>query len=280
MARKYRAPKEGGFYHVTNRGNNKQSIFLSRGDGLFFMKYLAEACKSANIRIHAYCLMSNHYHLLIETPEANLSYAVALFQAPYARHFNKKYQRVGHVFQGSFGSQIIEVDEYYLTVVRYIMQNPIRANITKDLSTYEFCSYRMSLGHTCMEPWFAYDFLMAKFTHQGLKTGLDGKAEFLRFVRERDYENLWAKVVSNAYLGTEKFIDSVKPHSSTPNLLKAQARPKTIKLEALRKEFSNRNDFIVQAYFQAGYYQVEIANFLGLHNSSVSRILKRYTLEA
>lgn len=274
MARKYRAPTKGGFYHVMNRGNNKQDIFLNRGDALFFMKYLAAGCKNANVRIHAYCLMRNHYHLLVETPEANLSYALALIQGPYALHFNKKYQRVGHVFQGNFVSHIIEVDEYYLTVVRYIMQNPIRAKITIDLSAYEFCSYRMSLGHAPAEEWFAYDYLMAKFTQQGATNGLDGKAEFLRFVREQDYVNLWEKVVSNAYLGSAKFIESVRPKVIKPNLIKAQARPKTQSLAELWIQFPNRDEFIYEAYLNVGYYQIEIARFLGVSNSTISRVLK------
>lgn len=274
MARHYRAPAEGGFYHVTNRGNNKQPIFLDRGDGLFFLKYLAKGCLSANIRIHAYCLMTNHYHLLVETPEANLSYALSLIQAPYARHFNKKYNRVGHVFQGSFRSCIIEVDEYYLTVVRYIMQNPIRANITQDLSRYEFCSFRMSLGFAPAEKWFAHDYLMGKFSEQGATNGVDGKAEFMRFVREQDYINLWEKVVSDAYLGSPEFIEKVKPKKHKPNLVKAQARPRTKALDELSNTIRNRTLFISEAFFTQGYYQVEIAKFLGVSNSTVSRAVR------
>ena len=277
MARHYRAPVEGGFYHVTNRGNNKQQIFFDRGDGLFFLKYLAKGCLSANIRIHAYCLMPNHYHLLVETPEANLSYALSLIQAPYARHFNKKYNRVGHVFQGSFRSCIIEVDEYYLTVVRYIMQNPIRANITQDLRRYEFCSYRMSLGFAPAETWFAHDYLMGKFSEQGATNGLDGKAEFLRFVREQDYNNLWEKVVSDAYLGSPEFIEKFKPRKLKKNLVKAQARPRTKTLDELFETVNNRNSFISDAYFNYGYYQVEIAKFLGISSSTVSRAVRNIT---
>lgn len=271
MARQYRAPSAGGFYHVTNRGNNKQDIFLNRGDGLFFMKYLAKACHDANIFIHAYCLMRNHYHLLVETPEANLSYAIALLQAPYARHFNKKYQRVGHVFQGPFRSQVIEVDEYYLTVVRYIMQNPIRANITDDLGAYEFCSFRMSLGWARAEPWFAHEYLMAKFDMYGATNGVDGKSEFLRFVRERDYVNLWEQVVADAYIGTPAFIEKMKPPTVRKNAIKAQARPRTRSLQEIRVKFPNRVEFIREAYYEGGYMQSEIACFLQLSPATISR---------
>lgn len=274
MARKYRAPTAGGFYHVMNRGNNKQDIFLDRGDAQFFMKYLAKGCKNANVRIHAYCLMRNHYHLLVETPEANLSYALAIIQSPYAQHFNKKYQRVGHVFQGNFVSQVIEVDEYYLTVVRYIMQNPIRANITQDLNTYEFCSYRMSLGQAPVEEWFAYEYLMGKFAHQGASNGLTGEAEFLRFVRERDYVNLWEKVVSNAYLGSPEFIEAMRPQLIKPNFIKAQARPRARSLDELWLQIPSRDEFIHEAYVNNGYHQIEIARFLGVSGSTISRILK------
>lgn len=275
MSRKYRAPTKGGFYHVTNRGNNKEVLYRCRGDMQFFMKYLGKACLKSNVRIHSYCLMTNHYHLLVETPEANLSYAVMLFESVFAQYVNRRYERVGHVFQGRFDSQIIEEATYYLTVVRYIMQNPVRANLVSHPRAYEFCSYRMTLGFEKAPDWFAANYVIGEFAKEGHKNQRDGRAEFVRFVNERDYQNLWGEVKQGVYLGSDEFVAHHLPKARPKGVPKSQCRPPPMPLKELAKLYPKRDDFILAAHVEGGHKQVDIASFLSLDPSTVSRLLKQ-----
>ncbi|RUO29984.1 hypothetical protein CWE12_08465 [Aliidiomarina sedimenti] len=276
MSRKYRAPRKGGFYHVTNRGNNKEVLYRSRGDMQFFIKYLARACVRSNVKVHAYCLMSNHYHVLLETPEANLSYAVMQFESAFACFVNKKYERVGHVFQGRFDSQLIEEQIYYLTVVRYIMQNPVRAMMIGHPRWYEFCSYRMTMGFEPVAEWFARDYLLNAFEKQGAKNGLDGKQEFVRFINERDYENLWHRIKHGAFLGSDEFVRTHLPKKIPKSLPKALARAPQITLRDLKNSYPDRNQFIAAAHMEAGHSQASIARYLGVHPSTVCVVLRKF----
>jgi len=135
MARPLRIEYPGAFYHVTSRGNEQKDIFKNRRDREKFLKYLASATQRYAATVHSYCLMSNHYHLLLETPEGNLSEIMRHINGAYTTYFNIKRKRSGHLFQGRYKSILIEADEYLVELSRYIHLNPVMPAWSKSPST-------------------------------------------------------------------------------------------------------------------------------------------------
>ncbi|MFQ6673753.1 MAG: transposase, partial [Fidelibacterota bacterium] len=129
MARPLRIEYPGAYYHVMNRGNAGENIFPGRDDKEKFLEYLAKAAEQYGIVVHTYCLMSNHYHLLMETPEANLSSAIQWLNVSYAVSYNRKHRRKGHLFGGRFKALLVDAEEYLTHLSRYIHLNPVRAKM-------------------------------------------------------------------------------------------------------------------------------------------------------
>ena len=129
MARQLRIEYPGGVYHVTGRGNARQDVFLDNEDRQSFLDLLQKVNKRFNWLCHAYCLMDNHYHLLIETPEGNLSQGMRQVGGVYTQTFNRRHGMVGHLFQGRFKSILVEKDSHLLELCRYVVLNPVRAGM-------------------------------------------------------------------------------------------------------------------------------------------------------
>src|SRR5579859_4369711 len=126
MARPLRLERPGGRYHVTARGNERKAIYRDDSDRTHFLELLGEATERFGIRVHAYVLMDNHYHLLVETPEANLSRAMQWLNVSYSVWFNRRHDRAGHLLQGRFKALVVEDDAGWQEVARYVHLNPVR----------------------------------------------------------------------------------------------------------------------------------------------------------
>ena len=164
---------ESEYYHVIARGVNQGDIFHDRADRIRFLETLQTLLQRHGARVDAWCLMNNHYHLLMKGKLENLSALMKELNSSYALYFNKKYQRVGHLFQGRFKSYPVESDEYYLTVLRYIHHNPQRAGICP-CDTYPWSSYRSYIRQSGLAQ---TDFALSL---------LGGVGEFVRFHRTMD----------------------------------------------------------------------------------------------
>jgi putative transposase len=136
MARPLRIAYPGAWYHVTSRGNEQKDVFKSSKDREKFLDYLVSATERYGAAIHVFCLMSNHYHLLLETPGGNLSQIMRHINGAYTTYFNVKRKRAGHLFQGRFKAILIEADEYALELSRYIHLNPVRAGMADEPGEY------------------------------------------------------------------------------------------------------------------------------------------------
>lgn len=148
MPRKNRLWREGSILHITVRGNRRSDIFRSVDDYYVYLKSLQHSIKFYNneFQILSYCLMTNHIHLQIETKSVHIKKLMGKINTFYAKYFNNKYDYHGHLFQGRYGSQIIDSDSYILEASRYISLNPVRANIVKKPEDYEWSSYPMLIG--------------------------------------------------------------------------------------------------------------------------------------
>lgn len=142
MPRQARKKSESGIYHVMLRGINQQQIFEDDEDCEKFIQVVKDCKAISGFKLFAYCLMGNHVHLLLKEEKEPLEQIIRRLGARFVYWYNIKYQRVGHLFQDRFKSEPVETDEYFLTVIRYIHQNPVKANICKEIADYKFSSYR------------------------------------------------------------------------------------------------------------------------------------------
>ncbi len=157
MTRPLRIEYSGAFYHITSRGNEKKNIFKNETDYKKLLSYFETATERYKAVIHVYCIMSNHYHLLLETPFGNLSQIMRHINGSYTTCFNKKYQRSGHLLQGRYRAIVVDKDEYAIELSRYIHLNPVRAGIVKKPEAYRWSSYRDYTG------WLFKDFILGYF---------------------------------------------------------------------------------------------------------------------
>jgi len=138
MARPLRIEYAGALYHVTSRGDGREDIYLDDEDRELFLRVLGEVCDLFNWSVHAWCLMTNHYHLLVETPDSNLSKGMRYLNGVYTQRFNRKHSRVGHVFQGRYKAILVEKDAYLQELSRYIILNPVRAGMVESAEQWEW----------------------------------------------------------------------------------------------------------------------------------------------
>jgi putative transposase len=146
MARPLRIEYDGAVYHITSRGNARKPIFKDDDDRSRFLELLRQVNDRYNGLCHAYCLMSNHYHLVIETPDGNLSKGMRQLNGVYTQSFNRKHRRVGHIFQGRYKAILIDKESHLLEVCRYVVLNPARARLVSDPEAWQWSSYRSTAG--------------------------------------------------------------------------------------------------------------------------------------
>ncbi len=209
MARQLRIEYRGAVYHVISRGNQKNTIFFSDNDRIAFLKYCQGAHERYGALVHSYCLMNNHYHLLLETPRGNLSQIMHFINASYTIFINTKYSRTGHLLQGRFKAILIQADSYARELSRYIHLNPVRAAIVRDPMDYRWSSYREFIGRRASPPWLSTVLVLSFFGNE------QGKAQsrYAAYVAEaigRADLNPMSKVGACSILGSEEFIKVAK----------------------------------------------------------------------
>jgi len=209
MARPLRVEYPGAFYHVINRGNAGENLFKGIRDREKFLEYLETAIERFSLKIYTYCLMTNHFHVLLETRLPNLSQAIQWVNVSYAGYFNRKYQRNGHLFQGRFKSILVDADEYLKQLSRYIHLNPVRANLVEHPDEYKWSSYSTITGKTKEPAWLESAWLLSQF---GTKRKL-AITNYKKFVEEANTKNLKnpAKNLSGGFiLGSPDFVIWIK----------------------------------------------------------------------
>jgi putative transposase len=194
MARPLRPLAAGLVYHITARGNAKAPMFLTETDYEVFLTGLGLAEHLDGLLCHAYCLMPNHYHLLVETPRANLDDAMQRLNGTYALRFNRHHERTGHLFQGRYGSKLITDDDYALTVVRYIAANPVQAGLCAAPEDWPWSSNAATAGLAPSPPfltsrvlwWFGGREEYRQFIAGGLDVQLERRPPLTELVPNRD----------------------------------------------------------------------------------------------
>jgi len=279
MARPLRIEYPGALYHITSRGNAKNPIFVDKKDKESFLDILHTVVKKYNLICHAYCLMDNHYHLLIETPEANLSKGIRQLNGVYTQRFNRRHKRTGHVFEGRYKAILVDRDSYLLEVARYIVLNPVRARIVDDPRQYRFSSYPATSGQAKPHLALSTDFILAQFA----KTRAAAAKRYRAFVKDGIGEtSILKKTKGQVLLGDEDFVKRFTYYLAgeidSKEIPKSQRLAGRPSLESLFNpgmvlDKAKRDDAIHKAVEEHGYAQKEIADHLKLHYSTVSRIM-------
>jgi len=242
-----------GYYHIINRGVEQRVIFKEACDYEYFEELMCFYMKSYGITLHNYCLMSNHYHLLIETSTDNLSKFMRQLNMNYAIYFNKKYKRVGHLWQGRFKSWFVTDEAYLYTLMLYIEQNPFKANMVKTLKAYPYSSY-----------------------HHFLQKEIPECLQDSWIVQNHGSDHEAIQVMLNSKVDTSVLQELKKASSlvESPNVDKKPDIEKLTKMFSNNKDMKERNTKIIKAY-EEGYSQHMIAKVLDISQPAVYGVIKR-----
>lgn len=274
MSRPLRIEFPGALYHVTSRGDGREAIFMDDDDRHLFLGVFSEIIRDFNWVVHAYCLMDNHYHLIIETQGGNLSKGMRQLNGVYTQRFNRRHKRVGHVFQGRYKAILVQKDSYLMELARYVVLNPVRAEMVRQVEGWPWSSYRATAGISTAPSWLTTDWLLGIFSPER------GEAmkRYGAFVAEgKNQPAPWENLKNQIYLGSASFVESMQrnigadaPLGEVPS---AQKRPLPKPLAQIAGEHA-RDEAIAQAYASGGYGLKEIGDHFGLHYSRISRIVK------
>jgi putative transposase len=295
MVRPLRIEYPGAVYHVTSRGDRREPIAADDTDRALFLEVLGQALLRFDAQAWAYCLMGNHYHLVLHTREANLSRLMRQINGVYTQTFNRRHGVTGHLFQGRFKAILVDSDSYLLEVCRYVDLNPVRAKMVKRPDAYAWSSYRALAGLAEPAPWLERRPLYEQLLPG--KSAAKAAARYAEFVSQGHGVQLWDMALQQQiYLGDEDFVTRMQQlagldHAAAGNnQRKAQvsqihtsAPPKDHDLQryAAIKTHSKeqRNQNIANAFYQGGHSQTAIALAFGVSTSTVSRVVADYERE-
>ena len=242
-----------GYHHIINRGVNRCDIFNANDDKDMFLQILNKSASLHKVVVHDYCLMDNHYHLLIETSKDNLSMFMRVVNSNYAKYFNKKYKRSGHLFQDRYKSKYIITENYLYTLIKYIENNPLEAKLSNIVTAYPYT--------------LAHQILNAKDYYPCCEESI--------LIKDFDIKTL------NEFLGepiTQKELEYIQTKEKQ-KILKKNNSIKISQSKQFEEHFydistkQDRNIAIINAYLD-GYSQVSIAFYLNLSKSLISKVVK------
>jgi REP element-mobilizing transposase RayT len=209
MARPLRIEYPDAWYHVMNRGRRGEDIYSDDQDYVMFVGLLKETSEMWNVRIAAYCLMPNHYHMLVQTPDANISRSMRHLNGVYTQRYNSRHECDGQLFRGRYKSILIDTDSYLLQAVRYIHRNPLKANLVENLDTYKWCSHKGYLSVAKKWDWLHKDYILSLLS----KNRKDWLRYYRKWVSVEEEDEVSQKISGVKWpvcIGPQAFIDRIK----------------------------------------------------------------------
>ena len=296
MARPLRIAYPGAVYHITARGNARQRIIRNDEDRVRFVQIMADMVKQYGVICYAWVLMENHYHLVLETPHANLSSSIRHLNGVYTQAFNRRHRQVGHLFQGRFKAILVDRESYLLELCRYVVLNPVRARAVDHPREWRWSSYRATSGEGGREVWLDSDWVLGQFG------GTRGKAQeaYRRFIREgiKEKDSPWKHLTGQIYLGGEAFrlrMQRAIRAGKDQEIPKSQMRPvrpsAKVLLERIAVVYGVRSEELVEPTWrpsearqaamyllrqEAGLSLKEIAKRFGVGYSAVSHRITKF----
>ena len=249
MSRPLRIEYGNAFYHVMNRGRGHENTFLSDDDFKNFLYCIEQASLRFNIEVHSYCLMTNHYHLLIKTPDANLGRAMKHINGLYTQYFNRTHNTDGALFRGRYKAVLVDADNYLLHVSRYIHRNPIETStpMVDDLAKYKWSSYSSFIKRGATPKWLVRDFI---FSLQGKKRQYAAYKQFVEYENNEEISAFYSSKKLLSVLGCDNFIENIKDYiakSNSERKLVSKKHSADDVISYIAKHFSVEVDDIVMA---------------------------------
>jgi len=281
MTRPLRIEYPGALHHVMSRGDNKQGIFLNDHDCERFFDIYSDIVDRLGWATFAWCLMGNHFHLVVETPDPNLSEGMRLLNGIYTQYFNKNHGRVGHLFQGRFRSIVVEKNRYLLELIRYVVLNPVRSGRIDAPGDWRWSSYRATAGLEECPDWFDPGWIL-ELVSEGVGGRESRRRQYIEFIAQGmlKEEDIMDKVRQQIYLGDESFIESVQfkcpPDGSDPDIVNEQRRKPMTFLQEYLRGYRDRREAMARAYLEGGFSQAEISKHFGVHYSTISKAVRDY----
>jgi len=276
MARPLRIEFSGALYHVTARGNAQGDIYHDDIDRQQFLTLLLNTVNRYNWCCHAYCLMDNHYHLLIETSEPTLSKGMKYLNGTYTQYFNRQHRRVGHVFQGRFKAILVQKDSYLLELARYIVLNPVRARMVRTAKTWRWSSYRATAGYDNSHACLTTEWILAGFA-QTKKAAQQCYRDFVQ--ASKGQPSPWEQLKNQIYLGDENFVNDIQckldPDQSLKDIPKKQKQAPAKPLNYFAGRYKTRDESMAQAYWSGHYTLAQVGKHFNVSYATVSRAVKK-----
>lgn len=273
MTRPLRLEFPGALYHVTSRGDHLEAIFQDEIDRRAWLHNLALVCRRFNFVVYAYCQMTNHYHVLIETVEGNLSQGMRQLNGLYTQHFNRRHCLVGHLFQGRYKAILVQKDSYLLELARYVVLNPVRAGLVRLPEDWPWSSHQYLLGVGDIPDWLDAEWLLEQFA----STRSQAMQRYHRFVMGGiGMVSPLKRISHQLILGDESFVECRPDYESLRGVSRAHRRAVAWSLEDYQRQFPERDEAMANAYFSTAFTMERIGEFFGVSLRTVSRAVKKF----
>ena len=275
MTRPLRLEFPGALYHVTSRGNRRNPIYRDDADRRAWLDVLGRVCERHHFIIHSFCQMTNHYHLLVETVEANLSQGMRRLNGVYTQHFNWRHSVVGHLFQGRYKAILVQKQSYLLELSRYIVLNPLRAKLVSSLDDWQWSSHYF-VGQEYSPSWLDRDRLLSRFgdghtaavsAYQAFVLAGVGRASPLGATRHQ------------ILLGDEDFVSEHQQLQRSEEFVEAartERRAVALSLAEYQARYADRAEAMARAYLSTAFTMPQIAGAFGVSAKTVSRAVAAF----
>ena len=275
MTRPLRLEFPGALYHVTSRGNRRNPIFRDDGDRRAWLEILGRVCERHHFVIHSFCQMTNHYHLLVETVEANLSQGMRQLNGVYTQHFNWRHSLVGHLFQGRYKAILVQKESYLLELSRYIVLNPLRAKLVSSLDDWRWSSHYFA-GQEGPPSWLECDWLLSRFGNARSAAVSAYRAFVLAGLGE---VSPLAATRHQILLGDDAFVWEHQQLQRSENLVevvRTERRAVALSLAEYQARYTDRGEAMARAYLSTAFTMPQIACAFGVSAKTVSRALAAF----
>jgi putative transposase len=276
MARPLRLEFAGAIYHVTSRGDRQEPIYRNDGDRYAWLSILASVCARFHWNIHAFCLMGNHYHIVVETPDGNLARGMRQLNGEYTQRFNFRNSVIGHLFQGRYKAILVQRQTYLLALSRYVVLNPVRAGMVASADQWPWSSYSMTCCDAPAPGWLDTHWLLSQFGEQR-GAAVHAYRDFV--ASGRGTASPLINTRHQLLLGDDDF---VKRFNSGEMLIHKTETSRTHKkgvalaLHEYRASFDIEGEAMARAYLSGAYTMSEIAEHFAVHYKTVSRAVRNF----
>jgi REP element-mobilizing transposase RayT len=282
MSRPLRIEFPDALYHLTSRGNRREPIFLDDADRLAFLAVLAQCCERMDAAVYAYCLMGNHYHLVLTTRRANLSALMRHLNGVYTQAVNRRHGKVGHVFQGRFKAILVDRDAYFLALCPYVELNPVRAGMVSAPQQWPWSSYSAHVGIAPAPPWLDIGAVQAAMLGAPAATAAQRRSAARRYadlVNQASQKSIWDDGLrKQVFLGDDAFVERSLKRASATSLRSSSVpraqRSRPIPLSHWLKVCATREEAFYRAHVESGMTMTAIGAEVGLTIGRISQLIR------